>query len=40
VTLPLGIFSFLIYIALAVVVAAPVILLVLWIRDSMKGDLW
>jgi hypothetical protein len=35
-----GALTILIYAALAVVAAAPLILLVLWIRDLKKGMLW
>ena len=37
---PVNFFALLIYVALAVVVAAPLILLVLWFRDRQKGELW
>jgi len=37
---PAGLFSLLIYLALAVVIAAPIILLALWLRDSKRGELW
>ena len=37
---PVGIFSVLVYLALAVVIAAPLILLGLWIRDRQRGELW
>jgi hypothetical protein len=37
---PAGIFAALVYVALAVVVVAPLILVVLWFRDRRKGDLW
>jgi hypothetical protein len=38
--LPVGVFSWVIVIALAVVVAAPLILLALWLRDLKRGTLW
>jgi hypothetical protein len=37
---PVGLFAVLVYLALAVVVAAPVILVVLWLRDRSRGELW
>lgn len=39
-TMPVGIFSVLILVALGVVVISPVVLLVLWIKDIKKGSLW
>ena len=39
-TLPEGLFALLIYAALVVVIAAPVILAVLWVRDRKRGTLW
>jgi len=39
-TLGLAPFSLLIYVALALVVVAPVILVILWLRDRRKGELW
>jgi hypothetical protein len=39
-TIPIGLFTFVILGALAVVVAAPLILLALWIADAKRGDLW
>lgn len=38
--LPLGLFTLVVYLALAVVVAAPLILLALWVRDVKQGALW
>ena len=37
---PVGLFSVLVYLALAVVIAAPLILLGLWLRDRRRGELW
>ena len=39
-TLGLTTFSLVIHLALAVVIVAPVILIVLWWRDRRRGDLW
>jgi len=39
-TIPIGLFSFVILGALALVVAAPLILLAFWLADSKRGDLW
>ena len=39
-TLGLAPFALLIYVALAVVVAAPLILVFLWLRDRRRGELW
>lgn len=38
--LPVGLFTLVVYLALAVVIAAPLILLGLWIRDVKHGALW
>jgi hypothetical protein len=38
--LPVSLFTLVIYLALAVVVAAPIILLLLWLRDLRRGALW
>jgi hypothetical protein len=35
-----GWFTIIVFIALAVVIAAPLILLTLWFADLKKGDLW
>lgn len=39
-TIPVFLFSGLIFVALALVVVAPLILLVLLLRDWKAGDLW
>lgn len=38
--LPVSLFTLVIWIALAIVVAAPLILLVLWLKDLKRGALW
>jgi hypothetical protein len=35
-----GWFAFIVLVALAIVIAAPLILLKLWFADLKKGDLW
>lgn len=39
-TVPVGVFSVLILVALGVVILSPVVLLVLWVMDVKKGTLW
>jgi len=39
-TIPVGLFTAFIIAALAIVVAAPLILLSLWIADFRRGALW
>jgi hypothetical protein len=39
-TVPIGIFSLLIVLALLVVAVSPFILLALWVADLRKGALW
>ena len=39
-TVPVGLFSALILVALGVVIISPVVLMVLWILDIKKGSLW
>jgi hypothetical protein len=35
-----GWFALIVFVALAIVIAAPIILLTLWFADLKKGDLW
>lgn len=39
-TIPIGLFTAVIYAALAIVIASPLILLALWIADLKRGALW
>lgn len=39
-TIPIDLFAVVIYLALAIVIAAPLILLGFWIADAKRGALW
>jgi hypothetical protein len=39
-TIPVGLFALVIYAALVIVIASPLILLTLWIADLERGSLW
>jgi hypothetical protein len=39
-TIPVGLFAFVIYAALVIVIASPLILLAFWIADLKRGALW
>lgn len=38
--LPAGWFALIVFVALAIVIVAPLILLTLWVFDLKRGDLW
>jgi len=39
-TIPVGLFALVIYAALVIVIASPLILLAFWIADLRRGTLW